>query len=191
MIFSLIVQKLGGYYLLKQKHNNSKVKIIKSVLEFVNKGFLHETNAYLPLNCKIEGPINFIHGTYGVFISGGAKIGKNCTIYQQVTIGSNMLIDSKGLGSPTIGDNCILGAGAKVIGNIKIGNNCRIGANAVVVKDLPDNSVYVLGPPIVRVKQHLENKIYQFSKRGWGYRENGNFVLEDKESKIRALEALN
>lgn len=57
------------------------------------------------------------HGFYGIFISQRAKIGYGCTIYQHVTIGSN------DLGAPTIGNNCLIGAGAKIIGNVSIGNN--------------------------------------------------------------------
>lgn len=64
-----------------------------------------------------------------------AKIGKNCTLHQFVTIGGN------GRGKvPIIGDNCFVGAGAVIIGDIKIGNNVTVGANAVVTKDVPDNA---------------------------------------------------
>lgn len=86
----------------------------------------------------------FPHGLHGVFISTKSVIGKNCVIFHQVTIGSNTLPDSKGNGAPIIGDNCFIGAGAKIIGNVKIGNNVRIGANCIVVKDVPDNAVVVM-----------------------------------------------
>ena len=83
-----------------------------------------------------------------MFISGDAQIGKACVIFQQVTIGSNRTPGSKHWGAPIIGDNCYIGAGAKIIGNVKIGDNCRIGANAVVTKDVPSNSTIVLGEVI-------------------------------------------
>ncbi len=190
MIFKLLTQKFGGYYQLRERYKNTNSKLLKKVYEKINKGFEHETNAYLPFNNTIKGPINFLHGTYGVFISGGAIIGTNCTIYQQVTIGSNMLIDSKGLGSPTIGDNCLIGAGAKIIGNITVGNNCRIGANAVVAKDLPDNSVIVLSSQNIYQKEKIVNRIYQMTAKGWGYLENGVFVKELDEEKLKVLENL-
>ena len=101
-----------------------------------------------------------------------------------------MLVDSKGLGSPIIGDNCLIGAGAKIIGNVSIGNNCRIGANAVVTRDLPDDSVYVLSKPIIFKKENMENKIYQNSIKGWGYRKNGIFELENDEKIIEKLNNL-
>lgn len=87
----------------------------------------------------------FPHGYQGIFISGEAVIGDGCVIFQQVTIGSDTLIDSKKFGAPTIGKNCYIGAGAKIIGNIHVGDNCRIGANAVVYKDVPNNSTVVMG----------------------------------------------
>lgn len=178
MIFSLIVRKMGGYFGLRKRYKNTSSKLSKKIYAYINRGFQHETNAYLPFSNIIEGPINFLHGTYGIFISGGATIGKNCTIFQQVTIGSNTLIDSKGFGFPSIGNNCLIGAGAKIIGNVKIGDNCRIGANAVVVEDLPDNSICVLGKSFIIQKENLSNHIYQFKSEGWGYAKDGGFVLE-------------
>lgn len=65
-------------------------------------------------------------------------IGKHCTIFQQVTITEG---DDKT--SATIGDNCYIGAGAKILGNVKIGDNVKIGANAVVVTDIPSNCTAV------------------------------------------------
>ena len=74
------------------------------------------------------------------------KIGENCHIYQQVTIGFN------GTEQPVIGNNVRICCGAKVIGGVNIGNNVVIGANAVVVKDVPDN-VVVAGVPAKIIKQ--------------------------------------
>ena len=98
---------------------------------------------------------------YGIFISNKAKIGRDCVIFQQVTIGSNTLEDSKHKGYPVIGNNVYIGAGAKIIGNVHIGNNCRIGANAVVVDDVPDNSVVVLERPRIIIRNSVLNNTYQ------------------------------
>lgn len=86
----------------------------------------------------IEGGLIIQHG-FSTIIN-AKKIGKNCHIYQQVTIGFN------GTESPIIGDNVRICCGAKVIGGIHVGNNVVIGANAVVCKDIPDN-VVVAGVP--------------------------------------------
>lgn len=188
MIFTFITNKFGGYYPMRQRFKKTNSTFLKKLYSFINRKFYEETNSYLPYDTTIKGPINFLHGTYGVFISGSAVIGKNCTIYQQVTIGSNMLIDSKGFGSPTIGDNCLIGAGAKIIGNVTIGNNCRIGANAVVSKDMPDNSVLVLGKPLITHKKELNNNTYQYSDTGWGYIKEGIFVLETDKAKLKKLQ---
>ena len=55
-------------------------------------------------------------------------------------------------GAPTIGNNCLIGAGAKIIGNVHIGNNVRIGANAIVVDDVPNNCTVVMNKPRVIVR---------------------------------------
>ena len=80
------------------------------------------------------------HGLNGIIIHHQAKIGSNVTICQQVTIGDSW---KPGDGLPQIGNNCKIGAGAKILGGIKIGNNCVVGANAVVTKDVPDNTTVV------------------------------------------------
>ena len=79
------------------------------------------------------------------------KIGKDVSIFQQVTIGYSHS------GCPTIGDNVWIYAGAKVLGGVTIGNNVVIGANSVVTKDVPDNAV-VVGIPakIIRFKESNE-----------------------------------
>lgn len=92
----------------------------------------------------------FPHGIKGIFITDSAKIGKNCTILQQVTIGLKKLEDSIG---PHIGDNVFIGSGAKIIGNIKIGNNVKIGAKCVVVEDIPDGATVVMNKPKIIVKK--------------------------------------
>lgn len=56
-------------------------------------------------------------------------------------------------GAPNIGDDCYIGAGAKIIGNINIGNNVRIGANCVVVEDIPDNCTVVMDKPRIILKE--------------------------------------
>lgn len=83
----------------------------------------------------------FIDHGMGVVIGETAVIGDNVLLYQGVTLGGTGL--EKGKRHPTIGNNVVIGAGAKVLGNIKIGDNSYIGANAVVIKDVPDNSTVV------------------------------------------------
>ena len=83
----------------------------------------------------------FIDHGMGVVIGETAIIGDNVTLYQGVTLGGTG--KEKGKRHPTVGNNVVIGAGAKILGNIKIGDNSYIGSNAVVIKDVPDNSTVV------------------------------------------------
>jgi len=94
------------------------------------------------------GPGFYIEHYGTVFIAPTAVIGRNCTIFQGVTIGANLGSHKAGV----IGDNVIIGAGAKVIGDIVIGNNVIIGANSVVTRDVEDN-VVVAGVPAVVIRR--------------------------------------
>jgi serine O-acetyltransferase len=86
------------------------------------------------------GPGLYIQHGFATIIS-ARRIGSNCWINQQVTIGYSARNES-----PVIGDNVVINAGAKVIGGVSIGDNSKVGANAVVVKDVPAN-VTVVGVP--------------------------------------------
>lgn len=114
-------------------------------LEDVRRDYLDIQCCYIGSHAKFAAPPILPHGFHGIHISTGANIGKNVTIFQNVTIGSNTLCDSKRKGAPTIGDNVLVGAGAAIIGKVNIGDNCRIGANCIVVKDMPPNTVAVIG----------------------------------------------
>ncbi|PYN13621.1 MAG: serine O-acetyltransferase, partial [Candidatus Rokuibacteriota bacterium] len=83
------------------------------------------------------------HGL-GVVIGETAEVGENVTILQGVTLGGTSLRREKR--HPTLGDNVVVSAGAKIIGAFKIGDGSRIGAGSVVVREVPPNSV-VVGVP--------------------------------------------
>jgi len=86
----------------------------------------------------------FIDHGMGVVIGETSIIGDDVLLYQGATLGGTGL--EKGKRHPTIGNNVVIGGGAKVLGNITIGDNSYIGANAVVIKDVPPNST-VVGVP--------------------------------------------
>jgi serine O-acetyltransferase len=90
------------------------------------------------------GPGLFIDHGMGVVIGETAQVGENVTIYQGVTLGGTSLEKVKR--HPTIGDNVVIGSGAKVLGPFTVGENSRIGSGSVVVKEVPPNSV-VVGVP--------------------------------------------
>jgi serine O-acetyltransferase len=99
----------------------------------------------------------FIDHGMGVVIGETAEVGNNVTLYHGVTLGGTSL--EKGKRHPTLHDDVVVGAGAKILGAIEIGANSRIGANAVVVKPVPANSV-VVGVPgqvVARSKPQQEH----------------------------------
>ena len=90
------------------------------------------------------GRFFFIDHGMGTVIGETAEVGEHCILYHQVTLGGTGLI--KGKRHPTIGNHCVIGAGAKVLGNITVGDNCKIGAAAVVTRNIPANSTVVGNP---------------------------------------------
>jgi serine O-acetyltransferase len=95
------------------------------------------TGADIPLNCQIGGGLLIPHPN-GIVIHPDVKIGVNCLIFQQVTLGIR-----SGPGVPTIGGHVDIGAGAKILGPIRIGHHVKIGANAVVIKNVPSQTTAV------------------------------------------------
>ena len=93
----------------------------------------------------------FIDHGMGVVIGETAVIGNNVTLFQGVTLGGTG--KERGKRHPTIGDNVVIGTGAKVLGNITLGKGSMVGANAVVIRDVPEHST-VVGVPgrITRTK---------------------------------------
>lgn len=100
----------------------------------------HFTGIEIHPAAKIGKGLVIDHGM-GVVIGETAEIGDNCTLYQGVTLGGT----GKDVGKrhPTLGDNVLVGAGAKVLGPFKIGDNSKIAANAVVLNEIPENCTAV------------------------------------------------
>lgn len=152
-------RKKGKKYFwhLRQKNRTCKFYPLWRYYYGRYQKLMNKNAADISLGCQMAGVPTFPHGFSGIFVSEGARIGKNCVIFQQVTIGSNTLPDSRGQGCPTIGDNVYIGCGAKIIGNVKVGNNVRIGANCVVTQDIPDNATVVLERPRILVRQTVQD----------------------------------
>jgi serine O-acetyltransferase len=109
----------------------------------ISQGARNMTGIEIHPGAKI-GKCFFIDHGMGVVVGETAIIGDNVLLYQGVTLGGTGL--AKGKRHPTIGNNVVIGTGAKVLGNITIGDNSYIGANAVVIKDVPANAT-VVGVP--------------------------------------------
>ena len=95
----------------------------------------------------------FIDHGMGVVIGETAIVGDNCTIYQGVTLGGTG--KDKGKRHPTLGNNVLVGCGAKLLGNFSVGDNAKIAANAVVLSDVPENCTCV-GIPARIVRRNNE-----------------------------------
>lgn len=93
----------------------------------------------------------FIDHGYGVVIGETAEIGDNVTMYHGVTLGGTG--KHKGKRHPTVGNNVVIGTGAKVLGPINIGDDAKIGANAVVLTDVPSGSTAVGIPARIILKR--------------------------------------
>ena len=122
----------------------------------------------------------------GIVIGETTEIGENVTLYQGVTLGGTG--KQKGKRHPTIGNNVVIGAGAKILGPFKVGDRSKIGAGAVVLSEVPPNSTVVgvpgriaardmmdfteidlkhheLPDPVAEVLKSLQNKISELEKR--------------------------
>lgn len=98
----------------------------------------------------------FIDHGMGVVIGETAEIGDDVTLYQGVTLGGTSLEKVKR--HPTLGNNIVVGSGAKILGAFKIGDNSKIGSNSVVVREVPPNSTVVGIPAKVVQKESKESK---------------------------------
>ena len=92
----------------------------------------------------------FIDHGMGIVIGETTEIGDNCTIYHGVTLGGTG--KEEGKRHPTIGNNVLISAGAKILGPFKVGDNSRVGANAVVLREVDENTT-VIGVPARIIKK--------------------------------------
>ncbi len=116
----------------------------------VSQAARHLTGIEIHPGATIGKGLFIDHGS-AVVIGETTVIGDNCTLYQGVTLGGTG--KHTGKRHPTLGNNVMVGSGAKVLGPFKVGDNSKIAANAVVLKEIPENSTAV-GIPAKVVKQN-------------------------------------
>jgi serine O-acetyltransferase len=142
---AVALYRIGRYF------RRRRMRVLAVVCE---KIMHHVSNCWISTNATIgEG---FVIRHVGCIIIGGqVKIGRHCDIRQGITLGGNMGKTNKdGNSQPILGNNILIGAGAKILGPVKIGDNCLIGANAVVVCSFEANST-IGGVPAKLLKQNL------------------------------------
>ncbi|HFD13386.1 MAG TPA: serine O-acetyltransferase [Crenotrichaceae bacterium] len=98
----------------------------------------------------------FIDHGMGVVVGETAVIGDDCTLYHSVTLGGTSW--EKGKRHPTLGNNVVIGAGAKILGPLTIGDNARVGSNSVVIKNVADNTT-VVGIPARQINKKNASKL--------------------------------
>ena len=107
---------------------------MKFIARFISQRSRHKTGIEIHPGATIGKGLFIDHGM-GVVIGETTEIGENCTLYQGVTLGGTG--KDTGKRHPTLGNNVLVGCGARVLGPFKVGDNERIYAGSVVLKDLP------------------------------------------------------
>lgn len=184
MIAKLLTKPYGSIWALKKICETPRPGPGYRIARFLYEQYQYENGSSIAWNSCFAGEPCFPHGMKNIFVSGAAKIGKNCVIFQNVTIGSVTLIDSNSFGAPQIGDHVYIGAGAAIIGHVRIGNNVRIGANAVVYRDVPDNATVVAGEQrIIETDLARDNRHYSEQNGHWSFFQDGSYTkVEDKDT---------
>lgn len=122
---------------------------MKFIARLISQRARNKTGIEIHPGAKIGKGLFIDHGM-GVVIGETAEIGDNCTIYQNVTLGGTG--KDQGKRHPTLGNNVLVGAGARVLGPFKVGDNARIAAGAVVLTEVPENATAVGVPAkVVRI----------------------------------------
>ena len=129
-----------------EKYRNNKVlcNINKLFVFFLHKRIFRKFACDITPGCQL-GKVIFRHPT-GIVIGGGAVLADGVIIHQNVTFGALRFDEKEKRGIPcnqVVGENTIIGCGAKILGDVTIGKNCMIGANSVVTKNIPDNTTVV------------------------------------------------
>ena len=139
---------------IAHKLNYWKIPLIPRMISNVSRFF---TGIEIHPQARIGRRFFIDHGM-GVVIGATSIIGDDVLLYQGVTLGGTG--NEHGKRHPTLGNNIVVGSGAKVLGNIEIGSNSRIGAGSVVVDSVPENST-VVGIPgrIVRQKLLIQGQL--------------------------------
>ncbi len=130
----------------------------------------------------------FIDHGMGVVIGETTEIGDDVTLYQGVTLGGTG--KEKGKRHPTLGNNIVVGSGAKILGPVNIGDNSKIGAGAVVLKDTPANSTVVGIPGKAVVRQKVDFSDTDFTKVDLNHHLLPDPVADMMRSLQKKIEAL-
>ena len=163
---------------------NLHVPIVPRLVSHVSR-FI--TGVDIHPGAKIGSGLFIDHGS-GVVIGETSEIGNGVSIFQGVTLGGTSTQRTKR--HPTLGDNVVVGAGAKLIGAITIGENAKIGAGSVVVTSVPPHAT-VVGVPgrIVAMRNPDDDTLERLPDPEWDFMQGMLHRLEELEARLTALEA--
>lgn len=138
-VFSTADRRVSFYlkFILFCKKNKLNV-----LTEIVSRRLQRKYGVFIASTATFDESLILRH-PIGIVIGKGVEIGRDVTIFQNVTLGK---ADTNINAYPRIGHGTIVYAGAVVLGDVHVGNNCIVGANSVVIRDVPDNSIAVGSP---------------------------------------------
>lgn len=131
---------LKSFFFFYRHHLSAQGALSRYFFTYLMSRSAHRHGGYVGPGAFFSDEPCLPHGLKGIFISRYARIGARCRIYQNVTIG-----EVHGA-APTIGDDCLIGAGAVLIGKITIGDRVRIGAGCTVAHDVPSDTTVISAP---------------------------------------------
>ena len=138
---------LGLFWRLFAWRSRTASRRLRAVQTFFLNRSARRHGGYIGKDAAFAGRPMLPHGLHGIYISRYSRIGADCCIYQNVTIGE---VDRA---APQIRDHCLIGAGAVLVGGITVGDYAKIGAGAVVCFDVPAHATVVAQQPRVIVRE--------------------------------------
>ncbi len=137
--------RLETYWHVFFKAQNTRQSLYKDLMEIFLARSAKKHGGYVGKGAYMASRPKLPHGLHGIYISRYARLGEECWIYQNVTIGE---VNGK---APVIGDHVLIGAGAILVGDITIGDHARIGAGAVVRQNVPAWATVLPAEPQIRL----------------------------------------
>ncbi len=152
IVFETLIFKAGFHAVALYRFSHLFYRFNLSwIAWFIQRLSVTWTGAEIEYNAEI-GPGFFIAHPVGIVIGRGSRIGKNFTLYQNVTLGARHLDPVRIFQFPSFGDNVTVFAGAAILGGVHLGSDSFVGANAVVLKDVPAKHIAVGVPAVNQVK---------------------------------------
>jgi len=192
MLAKVLVSRFGGIFGVKERANSSH-GLRKKFFTTLYYMYQYENGSSVNVVTEFAGKPCLPHDLKAIFISGPAKIGKDCVIFHNVTINAINQIDHPCFGAPVIGDRCYISPAVTIMGGCNIGNNVYINANATITEDIPDNSVVeVLQDGSQKIttypkEQPVDTRYYSHNGRQWICNDGGGWIDVTEETKLKKL----